>query len=73
VQFLLNPPCHTRMEAKRKALEGIVSKPAPAPQAPQPLPLRRSKSDAYPGQYADAAPGEQKAKDGVQQQEKVRG
>jgi integrase len=27
---------HIRMEAKRKALEGIVSKPAPAPQAPQP-------------------------------------
>jgi hypothetical protein len=25
---------HIRMEAKRKALEGIVSKPAPAPQAP---------------------------------------
>jgi hypothetical protein len=24
------------MEAKRKALEGIVSKPAPAPQAPEP-------------------------------------
>ena len=27
---------HIRMEAKRKALEGIVSKPAPAQQAPQP-------------------------------------
>src|ERR1019366_6539522 len=27
---------HIRTEAKRKALEGIVSKPAPAPQAPQP-------------------------------------
>jgi integrase len=27
---------HIRMEAKRKALESIVSKPAPAPQAPQP-------------------------------------
>jgi len=26
----------TCMEAKRKALEGIVSKPAPAQQAPQP-------------------------------------
>jgi hypothetical protein len=26
---------HIRMEAKRKALEGIVSKPAPAPKAPQ--------------------------------------
>jgi hypothetical protein len=27
---------HVRMEAKRKALESIVSRPAPAPQAPQP-------------------------------------
>ena len=27
---------HTRTEAKRKVLEAIVSKPAPAPQAPQP-------------------------------------
>ena len=27
---------HIRMEAKRKALESIVSKPAPAPQAKQP-------------------------------------
>jgi hypothetical protein len=27
---------HIRMEAKRKALEGIVSKPAPAQQAQQP-------------------------------------
>jgi integrase len=27
---------HIRMEAKRKALESIVSKPAPVPQAPQP-------------------------------------
>jgi hypothetical protein len=27
---------HIRMEAKRKALEGIVSKPEPAPLAPQP-------------------------------------
>jgi hypothetical protein len=27
---------HIRMEAKRKALEAIVNKPAPAPQAPQP-------------------------------------
>jgi hypothetical protein len=25
-----------RMDAKRKAVEGIVSKPAPAPQVPQP-------------------------------------
>jgi hypothetical protein len=27
---------HIRMEAKRSALEAIVSKPQPAPQAPQP-------------------------------------
>jgi hypothetical protein len=27
---------HIRMESERKALESIVSKPAPAPQAPQP-------------------------------------
>jgi hypothetical protein len=27
---------HIRMEAERKALEGIVSKPAPTPLAPQP-------------------------------------
>ena len=27
---------HIRMEAKRKALEVIVGKPAPVPQAPQP-------------------------------------
>jgi hypothetical protein len=27
---------HIRMEAKRKALEGTMSKPAPAPQAQQP-------------------------------------
>ena len=27
---------HVRMKAKRKGLEDIVSKPAPAPQAPQP-------------------------------------
>jgi hypothetical protein len=26
---------HIRMEAKRKALEGIVTKPEPSPQAPQ--------------------------------------
>ena len=28
---------HIRMDAKRKALEAIVRKPAPAPQAPQPI------------------------------------
>ena len=28
---------HIRMEAKRKALEAIVSKPAPAPKDPQPI------------------------------------
>jgi integrase len=35
---------HIRMEAKRKALESIVSKPAPAPQAPQP-PEKRNVAD----------------------------
>ena len=33
---------HIRMEAKRKALEGIVSKPAPAPKEPQPSELQRA-------------------------------
>ena len=28
---------HIRMEAKRKALEAIVTKPTPAPQAPEPF------------------------------------
>ena len=33
---MLSRYSHIRMEAKRKALEGIVSKPAPVPQASQP-------------------------------------
>ena len=33
---------HIRMEAKRKALEGIVSKPAPAKQAPEPTQEEKS-------------------------------
>jgi hypothetical protein len=33
---------HIRMEDKRKALEGIVSKPAPAPKDPQPSEQQRA-------------------------------
>ena len=39
---------HIRMEAKRKALEGIVSKPAPAPQAPQPAQEEKPSPKAQP-------------------------
>jgi hypothetical protein len=38
---------HIRMEAKRKALESIVSKPAPAPQAQQP-PEEQKPADTAP-------------------------
>jgi hypothetical protein len=47
---------HIRMEAKRKALEGIVSKPAPAPQAPQPTEEEKpAKPTIQPIQYPHPA------------------